>query len=567
MDVLDHFRLGVAHFDANRLDAAMQEFNAVLALEPQHFWCHYRLALCHIRLAEESLDPAAAAPLWEAAGTHLSVCLKESNRFGWGLVLRGHVRSQMGQREHDLALAHPAEKQQPYLDRAAAHWKSATEDLAQAQRLNDDAIQYSLLVERGLLRFRQGSLGDAAAALEKAQKLWPEGTAAYTILALVYEKQRKRSDAIRLLDAALQRSPKQAGLYRSRAFLHKSDWNWKEALRDMDETLRLEPTENTWQVAADHVERARLLLRVQQPREAVEAYTEAVRVRPGFARAYRERSDLLELLGKANPDLNGRARDYEAALSSLNLLAALGEGLDDEFYRTRARVQRELVPLLNLELNRALAVGPPQAERAEELRTRLQALLQSIVADHGRALDLKPGDAATHAQRGWDLLLLLEAPKLALPDFKQAIDLRMKTKALRASDYVGRGLCKAALGLRSPAVDDAEAALQLGQASEKGKELTFLLYNVSRIFAQAAGRISQETAGRPPNEELRKVRLRYEDRALKHLKEALAGLDEKERGPFWQGTVADDAALAAIRQLPEYKKLNEIHGGRPHGGQ
>ena len=97
VDVLDHFRLGVAHFDAHRLDAAMQEFTMVLSLEPQHFWCHYRMALCRVRLAEEAADAAGTRPLWEAAETHLSVCLKEQDRFGWGLVLRGHVRSQLGQ--------------------------------------------------------------------------------------------------------------------------------------------------------------------------------------------------------------------------------------------------------------------------------------------------------------------------------------------------------------------------------------------------------------------------------------------------------------------------------------
>ena len=330
-------------------------------------------------------------------------------------------------------------------------------------------------------------------------------------------------------------------------------------MKDIDEALRRESPENTWQLAADHVERAHLLQQMAQPREAVQAYADAVRVRPGFTSAYRERGLLLERLGDANKDLNGRWQDYDEALHSLNQWAAR-EKPDAEFHQVRARIQRKLVPLLSKALSIARAAGPNRVAEADDLQTRFQVLLQGIIADHGRALDLKPDDAATHDKRGWDLLLLLEAPKLALPDFKQAIDLRTKANTPKASDYVGRGLCRAQLGEWRSAVKDADTALELTPEKEKDRELTFLKYNVARIYGQAARYVAQESAGNPADDGLRKTRVQYEDRAVKHLQEALNSLEERDRAAFWQDTVRTDSALAAVRSLQEYKKLDAKYG-------
>ena len=74
------------------------------------------------------------------------------------------------------------------------------------QGVADDSLRHSVLVERGLLMYRKGTLAEAAAVLEEAKKQWPERVPACTALALVYAKQEKRVAAISLLGEALQRA-------------------------------------------------------------------------------------------------------------------------------------------------------------------------------------------------------------------------------------------------------------------------------------------------------------------------------------------------------------------------
>lgn len=564
VDVLDRFRLGVAHFDANQVEAAMQEFRGILSEAPQHFWSHYRLALCQIRLAEEAPEGTNPRPLWEAAETHLTDCLRAEPHFAWALVLRGHVRSEMGQMDHHQGLAAGPERQQRLLDQAAAHWQGAEEDLSRARRLHDPTVQYALLTERGLLRYRRGSYGDAEAELTAARKLKPEWVPAYTILASVYAKQNKRAAAITLLDQAIAQNPKQAAPYRTRAGLHRGEWNWEPALKDIEAAIRLEAPGNTHPLAGIHVERAQLLLRLDRPREAVDAYGDALRVWPPFARAYRERGQVLERLGDVNPDLNARWRDYEAARLSLDQYADLPGKPDHEFYRARALLQKKQVSLLSRALSQARAGGAEQAEEAEKWSSLLQTRLQGLVADYGRAIELRPTDPAYHAQRGWELLLLVDAPKLAMPDFKRAIELREAGNSPRASDYAGRGLCRVQFGQWPQAVADAEKALKLGLEKDQGRELTFLHANVARIYAQAAGRINLELPGRGKNEvvALTNAKLECEKLALKHLKDALDNLEEAQRLPFWREAVRDDPGLATIRSLPKYQEMDRTYGGR-----
>jgi tRNA A-37 threonylcarbamoyl transferase component Bud32 len=560
VDVLDHFRLGLAQFKANRIPAAVQEFNTVLTAEPQHFWANYRLALCRVRIAEEEPELTVAEAAWTTAETHFSQCIKEKPDFAWGLVLRGHVRSEMGQVQRDLVRRIPAEKQK-HLAKMTALWKSAEQDLDRAEALRDDDVRYTLLTERGLLRYRRGLHADAIAALEAARKMRPELVSAYTIQALVYEKQDKRPVAIDLLGQALARDAKQAALYRSRSALYAGEKRWPEALKDIDDALRLEEPDSEFRIAKDNLERARILKALDRPREAVAAYEIAVRPRRHYTDAWLlELAQFLYDLGGKNPDLNERWKDFEAARIALNQFAARGGKTDRDFYFTRIQIQQKQVPLLSLALSQAEAAQPRQEDLIEACRTRLSDRLESLVADEGRSIDQDPDDAAMHAQRGWDLLLLLDSPRMALTDFKKAIDLRARTNAPWANDYLGRGLCRAQLGQGPQGVNDAEAALQLGKAQEKDKNaMRFLQFNVARILAQAGRSAPDKKLDAAQG----KAQLRYRERAIDHLKATLAILDKAEGARFWRDMVAGDPALASIRDHPGYRDLDKTYGGRP----
>jgi hypothetical protein len=112
------------------------------------------------------------------------------------------------------------------------------------------------------------------------------------------------------------------------------------------------------------------------------------------------------------------------------------------------------------------------------------------------------------------------------------------------------------------AVKDADRALELGQDQEREEELTFLLYNAARTFAQAAGRISVEMGGRT-DAKMNEDRQRYEARALDLLEKAVLSRPEAERRTFWQQATPTDSALLSVRPLLRYRELEKKYGQPP----
>jgi tetratricopeptide (TPR) repeat protein len=204
---------------------------------------------------------------------------------------------------------------------------------------------------------------------------------------------------------------------------------------------------------------------------------------------------------------------------------------------------------------RAALLG--KAKDVEELgdaREHILELEKGAVEDYSRAIDLEPKPTTYH-ERGWKLLLMLEAPRLAMPDFKKVLASQPK----HSSAHIGRGLCRVQLGNWRGGVDDAEAALRMGADKASGSERVFQLYNLARIFAQSAGRITLETSAKP-DQVMLKMRQDHEQRALALVEQAMESLPAGDRRAFWQKTVEGDRALVAVRTLPGYKRLSTVYG-------
>ena len=78
---------------------------------------------------------------------------------------------------------------------------------------------------------------------------------------------------------------------------------------------------------------------------------------------------------------------------------------------------------------------------------------------------MRPRSPALLARRG-RLYLNSDAPKLALRDFEEAINLDPSSRS-SADAYLGRGLARASLGLYREAVADASRALRLGEPTDR----------------------------------------------------------------------------------------------------
>ncbi len=144
---------------------------------------------------------------------------------------------------------------------------------------------------------------------------------------------------------------------------------------------------------------------------------------------------------------------------------------------------------------------------------------------------------------------MMEAPKMALPDFRQAA--RQEDAPTEA--LIGLALCRVELG----AYLDAERTLDQARKSER--ETPFLLFNAARVYAQAVGKIDLQAK---PDKRLIDLRTRYQDRAVAQLRRALEALPAEKRAAFWKTSVESDRAMTPIRRATEYLQLAKEVGGK-----
>jgi tetratricopeptide (TPR) repeat protein len=448
------------------------DFEEALYRQPDHFWAHYGLAMCRMKLQR-----------WDAAKASLTACLIRRPRFAWIYPLRALAHAELGE------------------------FAASEADFRKAEGLSpDEFTRYSLLVSRGVARLGQEMYDAAAADLQAAVALRPDGYQARVNLALVYRRQDKLDAALEQLDRAIRHEPSLAALYRERAEVYQRRDDREAALRDLDRAIQLDPLGS--KAADDHARRGRLLQEDGHLTEAVRAYDAALALGCDPAPVHRWKAEALTRLAEAEP--------------------VPSRGLRQQIVRA---------------LDAYLETGPPAAD-VFRARGRARALLEDYAGaldDYTRALGIEP-DSATHAARGWTYQLAFDASVLALRDFEAA--LRLDAKNGDAAN--GRGFARVRLGhdVRA-AVADAEEAVRLGPRQ------SHTLYNAARTYAQAVGRFDARTT---PRDLPLARRGQYQDRAVQLLRQAIAHVPAARRAAFWK-TIEPDAALDPIRRGAGFLQL------------
>jgi tetratricopeptide (TPR) repeat protein len=530
---LDLFLTGYDDLEQGRVQEAARHFDLALRERGDLFWAHFFRALAYQKLQQ----PAEAR-------ASLTFCISQQPSFLWGHLLRGFLHGEMAERaaaeEERLRQALAAGTANPDLqarrDRAArekqAAFDAADADLDRAEQLPpQDATGYVLLIHRGVLRLRQQRYPEAVNLLQQAARLRPGQHYAYVNLAEAYRHQGQLDQALAQLKKAIDlaqarlSSSDLAALYRTLARLHleRRDLEaalhaWQETLARDEEAARTGPGPTaTFDLAADHLEQARLLYRGRQYAEAVEQCDEALRLRRDLVVAEGLRGLALVQLQKYRDAVIALDRYVEKGLPSSSVF--------------QARAQAHL----------ALNEYP------------------AAVQDYSRALDRQPADPELLAARGW-AYLANDEPRMALPDFQQVIQLVPGNADARN----GRGYARVRLahsaGALEQAVADAEEARQRAPSDAR------VLFHAARIYAQAVARLDADAS------RALETRSRYQDRAVSLLGSALAQTPRASQATFWREQIARDPMLAGLRASPAYRRLaleygtpgaTDTHVGRP----
>jgi tetratricopeptide (TPR) repeat protein len=461
---LDHFLVGDALNKEGKVDEAIPHFEQALRSEPDHFWSHYFLAVC--RLKQQRFREAVA---------QLTAALTLQPDFGWTWLLRGYAYG--------------------HLD----DYASAEVDFQAAQEKGVD--DYGLYVNRGVVRIRQGKLDEAAEDMRRAIAARPDQYQAYVNLAVVHRHRGELEQALEQLQRATSLAPQADTPYRARAEVHRERDDLPAALADYDRAVRY-GVPGSAALAADQLERGRILQLLKRPQEALAAYDAAAQIDPDAPNLHYLRADALLAL-----------RRGDEALAALN-----------RYLQTKA--------------------ANPDALRLRGFERALRGDSAGALADYTRSLEAEPDSALARARRGW--AFLNTAAQVAFEDFDHAIKLDSTNSDL----YNGRGFALVMLGKYREGAADAEKALELGPAGAELKEKLALHANAACTMAQAAGRAAQDLSAADHEE----LSTRYAQRAVALLRQAAELAPEALRSTWLKQTTADPA-FDPIRHNEAFRQL------------
>jgi serine/threonine protein kinase/tetratricopeptide (TPR) repeat protein len=519
-DALDYFLLGQQCLNRGQLGAAMEQFQAALRLQPDHFWAEIALGLCCFRNRQRAQAVAS-----------LTACQVRRPEYPWTYIHRGLARGFLGFQ------APPGE---------AGQWFTlADEDFERAEHLPlTDEARYVLANNRAITLTLRHRPDLAVPILQTAVRDRPNQYNAYVNLAVAYGDLGWFAAARVQLDRAVTLKPGLATLRRHRADLHgrlaslhsafanravlagpltlttalvpaagmvvaplphvaNPKRELEAALADNRQAIALfeaEPSTPPADLALAHAACGQVLARLARPQEAGQAYLRAVQLSPTLCEAHLGRGGILLA-----------EQRYADAADALDAYQKCGGPHTPDFYAARA-------------LARA------------GLRRYAFAL-----ADINQALERSPRSPRYLALRGW-LYLILEQPQVALSDFTQAL----QEEPGHADSLAGRGFVLAQRGAYRKAAADGEAILAAHPMPDRD-----LAYKVVRLFTQAAVAAART---REPDGPPRALIRTYEDRALRLLRQLLQQLPAEQRVRFWQ-QIADDPALLWLRHLPDFERL------------
>jgi serine/threonine protein kinase/Flp pilus assembly protein TadD len=382
-------------------------------------------------------------------------------------------------------------------------WEAARASLNACLTQQSDFVWAYLF--RSFANERMHAISEAESDFQSALLLNPNKDARYLLFltrGILHFNQSELELAAKDFRSATELNPKQYNAYLNLAHACLAQGQFADAAEQVKKAQMLGAPVHM--MAGYHTERGRNLLRLNQYEQALQACTTALELFPNQPLPH-------EVCARAQLALG----NYEQAEKSFNSYLARGGPEKLAVFRGRGLARMKL------------SKYPEAAE------------------DYGRVLEQVP-DGEIYQHRGW-ANFFSDAWRLALRDFSKAIELNPET----GDAYTGRGLAEVMLGNYKPAIADAETALNHKPRTPE------MMHNVACIFAQAAA--GAELDQSEPDRQHVTIRLRK--RAVAAVVETMTMIRPEERASFWHNKVLPDKALVPILNEPEFKRLQEEHGG------
>ena len=436
---------------------------------------------------------------WIDAKAELTVCINQKPGFIWPRLMRGLASTEWGY----------AHRTEPL---GEAEFRSAEEDIDASLKDKDRLVQYVGLNQRGVLNIRRRRWEAAVGDLRQALAENPNGVHACINLANALQESGKLTEAVAALDQAIKLAPNLTDLYESRASLHLHRKQRPAARDDFQRAIQtLERGNGDGQpdrLVKNLVELGRILHHERGYTAALECFDRVLGLKPDHLLTQRLRAETLVALH----------REAEAA-TALDSYLSRTQDVPAEVYQLRGLIHA------------------------------LTGKLPAAIDMYTLALRQNPKDDETRCQRGW-AYLMTDATRLALVDFEACL----QSDPANAEARLGRANVRIRLRERDAALEDAAAAEKQGPLTEH------LLYNLARIYAQAAGQLEAEAGQAPRRPEQFAAYLRwteYTEKAIDCLSRALTEVPEPERASYWHKQIAADPAFTAVRQRPWYRLMAE----------
>jgi Tfp pilus assembly protein PilF len=382
-----------------------------------------------------------------------------------------------------------------------------TQALARAPAKPAD-FRYSVLITRGEWRRQRQLHLEAERDLMAAIAIKPISHLAPLHLAKVYQDRRKATEAAVQLDRALTAEDLTPAveaailLYRAANATRDRD----AALADLYRSLDIHPYAEAFvQLANERLRRKNL---TGEDYYAIAEWCDYAFASPAYSPDSYEVSRTHYLRAFALVALE----DYETAAHALDFFVAAGGKPDGEIQRLRGAI-------------RAWHKDFPKA---------IELLSDSLAQD--------PRNPDTLAERG-SVYLAMGALDVAADDFRAAL----AADATLPNALAGRGMIRAMRGDHEGAEEDAERAWAFGPQTQR------YAWMAARTLAIVHGRL--QSRGSFVSVEESKDMVRYRQRAIALLEQALLRAPPEKRPSLWREAIEEDVWFPLLSDQPAFREL------------